>query len=120
MLAPDTFVQQRYRVVRLIGQGRMGAVYQAVDQRLGNLAALKQTLAGDATAERAAGLRHPEQPKVIDYFTDESGQFLVMEFIPGNDLATMLAARGGRQELPGQQQDRGGRHRRAADLGAAV
>jgi hypothetical protein len=108
MLVPDTLVQQRYRVVRLIGQGGMGAVYQAVDQRLGNVVALKQTIASDAAlhatalrrafereARLLAGLRHPALPKVIDYFTDESGQFLVMEFIPGNDLAMMLATRGG-------------------------
>ena len=103
MLAPDTLVQNRYLIVRLIGQGGMGAVYQAVDRRLGNTVALKQTLIGGAQFSRAfereaqllAGLRHPALPKVIDHFAGEAGQFLVMEFIPGNDLATMLAARGG-------------------------
>ncbi len=103
MLAPDSLVQGRYRIVRQIGQGGMGAVYQAVDQRLGNVVALKQTLvsgpqfgkAFEREARLLAMLRHPALPKVIDYFSDETGQYLVMEFIAGNDLAAMLAARGG-------------------------
>jgi Protein kinase domain/Putative peptidoglycan binding domain len=103
MLAPDTLVQGRYRIVRQIGHGGMGAVYQAVDQRLGNVVALKQTLlsgpqfskAFEREARLLAMLRHPALPKVIDHFSDETGQFLVMEFISGSDLAAMLAARGG-------------------------
>jgi hypothetical protein len=41
-----------------------------------------------------AGLRHPALPRVSDHFIEESGQFLVMEFIPGDDLATLLLKRG--------------------------
>lgn len=101
MLVPDTLLQQRYQVVRLIGQGGMGAVYEALDQRLGITVALKQTLASSGQAGRAferearllAGLRHPSLPKVIDHFVDDSGRFLVMEFIPGEDLGTVLERR---------------------------
>ncbi|NTW04266.1 MAG: protein kinase, partial [Oscillochloris sp.] len=40
-------------------------------------------------------LRHPALPKVIDYFRDASGRFLVMEFFSGADLAALQARRGG-------------------------
>jgi eukaryotic-like serine/threonine-protein kinase len=103
MLAPDTVIQDRYRIVGLMGRGGMGAVYEAIDQRLSSRVALKQTLASSAELDQAfereakllANLRHPALPKVSDYFTHAAGQFLVMEFIPGADLATLLARRSG-------------------------
>lgn len=53
MLAPATVLQDRYRVVRIIGHGGMGAVYEAVDSRLGSSVALKQTLFSDEELSRA-------------------------------------------------------------------
>lgn len=47
MLHPGSLIFQRYQIVRLIGRGGMGAVYEAVDRRLRNTVALKQML-GDA------------------------------------------------------------------------
>ncbi len=101
-----TLVHGRYQVTRTVGRGGMGAVYEAVDQRLGNTVALKQMLVSGASATAAferearllAGLRHPALPHVTDFFADDLGQFLVMEFIPGSDLATLLSQRG--QPLP--------------------
>lgn len=101
-LAPDTLIHQRYLVVRTIGRGGMGAVYQALDQRLGHSVALKQmTVSGPGVAaafEREArllaNLRHPALPRVSDFFSDPLGQFLVMEFIPGSDLGALLAEHG--------------------------
>jgi eukaryotic-like serine/threonine-protein kinase len=103
MLEPNTLLQNRYLVLRELGRGGMGAVYQAVDQRFGSTVAIKQTLvAGDQLArafEREArllnSLRHAALPVVTDYFLDPQGQFLVMQFIPGLDLAELLARNGG-------------------------
>jgi hypothetical protein len=101
-IAQHTLIHERYLVTRTIGRGGMGAVYEAVDQRLGNTVALKQMLVGGANLSAAferearilAGLRHPSLPRVTDYFSDALGQFLVMEFIPGTDLGSLLAQRG--------------------------
>ena len=98
MLVTGTILQNRYEVIKPIGQGGMGAVYMARDQRLGNTVALKETFFSDTfllaaferEAKLLAGLRHAALPKVIDHFADTNGQFLVMEYIPGDDLQELL------------------------------
>lgn len=98
MLSPGTVLQQRYHIIDKIGQGGMGAVYRATDQRLGHQVALKQTLVDSPQFARAlerearllASLRHPALPKVSDHWQDEHGHFLVMEYIPGDDLAALM------------------------------
>lgn len=103
MLPPNTLLQDgRYRIIRQIGQGGMGAVYEAIDRRLDNRVALKQALVDDPMlrhafkreAQRLARLRHSSLPTVIDHFLEGGGQYLVMEFIEGKDLAQQLAERG--------------------------
>lgn len=102
MLSPGTILQNRYRIVREFGHGGMGTVYEAVDQRVNSIVALKETTASrDGEASRAfereaallANLRHQALPKVMDFFSELDGDFLIMEFIPGYDLAELLDLR---------------------------
>lgn len=103
LLAPETILQSRYRVTRHLGQGGMGAVYEAIDLRLGHTVALKQTLTNDEDqwkqfereARLLAWLNHPALPRVSDYFTEGHRAFFVMQFVEGNDLAEIIAAQPG-------------------------
>jgi serine/threonine protein kinase len=103
MIAPNTLLQNRYLVLNQIGQGGMGAVYIATDQRFGSTVALKETFFTEAGLRKAFErearllnhLRHPALPRVSDHFTEDEGQFLVMEYIAGDDLAEKLKERGG-------------------------
>jgi predicted Ser/Thr protein kinase len=101
MLSPETLLQNRYRIVRQLGQGGMGAVYEAVDLRLDTIVALKETLFAEERlrkqfereARLLARLQHQALPRVSDHFTEADGQFLVMQFVAGEDLSEMLAER---------------------------
>jgi len=81
----------------------MGAVYEAVDQRLDATVALKETFSTDACLRRQfeqearllAQLHHPALPKVTDYFTEGDRAFLVMQFISGSDLAEIISQQPG-------------------------
>ncbi|MEI7643107.1 MAG: serine/threonine-protein kinase [Chloroflexales bacterium] len=108
MLAPGTLLQERYRIAAQIGKGGMGAVYLARDMRLSHDVAIKETLFHDDAYRRAfeheakllARLRHQALPKVSDHFIEGNGQFLVMEFIHGEDLGSQLTRLGKRFASP--------------------
>ncbi len=76
----------------------MGAVYEAIDQRLDTTVALKETLFSEERlrkqfereARLLARLHHPALPRVSDHFSEGDGQFLVMQYIPGDDLSEMM------------------------------
>lgn len=100
-LVPGQVVHERYRIIREIARGGMGRVYEAEHLELEQRVALKEAIADDpklfailrGEARLLAKLkhsRHPALPDVTDYFTEANRQYLVMEFIPGDDLSKML------------------------------
>lgn len=109
LLAGRTLVD-RYRIEEVIGRGGMGAVYRAMDERLGREVAVKVIAVAapgpeaharlrarfHREARAAAGLRHPNVVSVYDFGTDTALDldFLVMELLRGEDLSTRLARAG--------------------------
>src|SRR5215207_6754190 len=98
MIATGTTLQQRYRIDKQIGQGGMGAVYVATDERFGSTVAIKETLCMDENFRKAMerearllnSLKHTALPRVTDHFEENNILFIVMEYIPGDDVAAML------------------------------
>jgi len=96
-------LNQRYQIVRLLGQGGFGVVYQAWDLNLKVPCAVKENFETNPSAMRQfereasmlAALRHPNLPRVTDHFIIEGqGQYLVMDYIEGEDLRTILERNG--------------------------
>ncbi len=102
MIEAGALLQNRYRVVKQIGQGGMGAVYVATDERFHSTVAIKQTFFDDPMLRKAFEreahllnhLRHVALPRVSDHFVEGDGQFLVMEYIEGDELAELMHRRG--------------------------
>lgn len=103
-------LRSRYKIRERIGQGGMGSIYLADDTRLkGRECALKEVEYDRALPEKIrdeareqflreatilARLDHPNLPKVSDFFSNGARDYLVMDYVPGNDLrALMLDAR---------------------------
>ncbi len=108
-LPANSFLNQRYLILKKIGQGGMAAVYLASDtQQVSRAWAVKEMseaaipnpqerqAAVQAFYQEADLLRrldHPNLPKVIDVFSEGGKQYLVMEFVPGASLEAMLGSR---------------------------
>src|SRR5829696_2038029 len=98
MIEAGKILQNRYLIRKQIGQGGMGAVYVATDERFNSTVAIKETLLMDDNYRKAIerearllnSLKHSALPRVTDHFLEDNGQFLVMEYIPGDDLYCIL------------------------------
>jgi serine/threonine protein kinase len=110
-------LRERYRIKQFISRGGMGSIYLAEDLRLeGRLCAVKEVRLDlsltDETLEQTraqfqreatvlARLDHPNLPKVSDFFSEEHSDYLVMDYVPGEDLRSlMLNARQAGEFLP--------------------
>lgn len=102
-------LQNRYRVVALLGQGGMGAVYRAWDLRLKGAVALKEmtpdpildALTLDQLRQQfeqeaivLARLNHPNLVRVIDFFEEGNNTYLVMDLVEGESLDDCITREG--------------------------
>jgi serine/threonine protein kinase len=98
---PGTLLAQRYRIVSLLGRGGMGEVYRANDLLLGQAVALKflpaEWTSHEATLARfrnevriARQISHPNVCRVYDIGEAEGSTYLSMEYVDGEDLASLL------------------------------
>jgi serine/threonine protein kinase len=101
----DAHIVGRYQLMRVIGMGGMGSVYEAVHTALGLRVAiktLKPALAGNAvTSTRfsregvvAARVRHPNAVAVYDVIEEGGASYLVMEYLEGETLKDLLDREG--------------------------
>lgn len=98
---PGTLLADRYRIIGMLGRGGMGEVYRANDLRLGQAVALKFLPEGTALDGRslarfhnevriARQVSHPNVCRVYDIGEIEGVPFLSMEYVDGEDLASLL------------------------------
>jgi tRNA A-37 threonylcarbamoyl transferase component Bud32 len=101
-LEPGAVIQETYEIVRRIGRGGMGEVYEAKHRRLAGRYAVKfllEDIAGNdeafarfrREAEVTSGIRHPNIVQVVDFNrTPEGLPYLVMEFLEGEELTDLI------------------------------
>ena len=106
LLGHGTLLSERYSVENVLGYGAMGAVYLANDSRLeGRRCAIKENRPNQALTESIrsqsreqflaeastlARLDHARLPKVSDYFVEDNREYLVMDYVEGEDLVNVL------------------------------
>lgn len=109
-LPPQTLLRQRYLIIGLVGQGGMGAVYQAIDTPVAHRrVAVKEMSQAYLNEDERAGaemrflseaallgsLAHPGLPRVYEAFSERGRLYLVMDFIEGKTLSQLLKEGGG-------------------------
>lgn len=101
MLAEGTLLENRYRIDGLIAEGGMGAIYLGFDVKLDISVAIKENFMATSynveqfqqEARILARLQHQSLPRVIDHFSFDGQQYLVMDFIEGQDLWDIVKAK---------------------------
>ena len=104
-LQPGIVIDQRYTVIRAIGQGGMAYVYRALDETTGEEVALKimrDELSDDpefikrfaTEARAAASLDHPNIVRVLDYGQDGDIRYIIQEFVEGRTIKDMVREQG--------------------------
>src|SRR6185369_3066403 len=107
MLRQGRLILGRFKIVRELGQGGMGAVYEATDEKFGTPVALKEIIfetsdenqraylsaAFEREARSLALARHECVPFIRDYFQEGGREYLVMELVEGVDLGGLLEER---------------------------
>jgi serine/threonine-protein kinase len=100
-IASGELLKNRYRLDRTLGRGGMALVWLGHDEVLDRPVAVKvlsDTLASDPgfvvrfrrEARTAAGLSHPNLVDVYDFSEEDERPYLVMQFVPGDDLAARI------------------------------
>lgn len=106
ILKPGDTLRNRYKILQFISRGGMGSIYQAADTLLeGRICAIKEvrldpSLPAETVEQTRAQFRqeanvlarldHPNLPKVSDIFFTEDRDYLVMDYVPGKDLRTLM------------------------------
>lgn len=100
MTGDGDLIAGRYRLVSHVGRGSMGIVWQARDERLDRVVAVKELVAETPLRQAmregrlAARLRHPHAIAVHDVVEHDGKPWLVLEFLPSRSLAAILGERG--------------------------
>ncbi|MCP2730180.1 protein kinase domain-containing protein [Limnofasciculus baicalensis] len=105
--ASKLLLKEQYRAIKPIGEGGFGRTFLAEDKSSGKRCVIKQFFpqqqsniqkASELFRQEAQQLeqlgKHPQIPELFDYFEEERHQYLVQEYIPGENLATVLADEG--------------------------